>query len=367
MINILFDHQIFTMQAYGGISRYFANINHYANKEDDLQTDITLLKTNNHYIRDFPAPLNNFIGDILLSKQRKLFRWNERYAAYRIKQGNFDILHPTYYNPYFLKDNKMPYVITVHDMIHELFPEYFDPGDIFVRYKRMCIENAAHIIAISSTTKEDLKQILGVHDSRISVIHHGSTAALVSVDEVAPRDGANYLLFVGERRGYKNFFKFISAVAPLLHKDLSLVIICAGGGAFQDAERETFSRLKITQQISQRGVSDLELRQLYKNAIAFIYPSLYEGFGLPILEAFQNGCPVIASDTPCFKEIGQNALAYFNPTDEHDILRTIETVMTSEAERQVMAARGKILLSNFAMEKCIDKTLSVYRNIAQKS
>lgn len=366
MLNILFDHQTFSMQYYGGISRYFANIHHTIAGQNDVTSDISILRSNNHYIQDFPAPLNNAFGKILLKKQKKCFKWNKIYSAYRLKKNDYDILHPTYYNPYFLKHTHKPYVITVHDMIHELYPEFFEPGDEFVRYKRLCVENAAHIIAISSSTKEDLKNILGIEDSRISVIHHGFNPELsISANVHSPQPTSDYLLYVGDRRGYKNFSRFVTAIVPLLEKNPSIMLICAGGGPLQSAEQELLLRLKIQSRVTQAGISDSQLSLLYKNAIAFIYPSLYEGFGLPILEAFQNNCPVIASDNECFREIGKDALAYFDPLDKQDILSTIERVIGNTNEKNILVENGQQLLQNFSMEACMEKTLAVYRNTAK--
>lgn len=364
MINVLFDHQTFSMQSYGGISRYFANIHTAIGQRTDVTSSISVLKSKNHYIRDFPAPLNNFIGDILLKKDKRASKWNKAYSKYCIKKNDYDVLHPTYYNPYFLKYTKKPYVITVHDMIHELYPEFFEPGDVFVKYKRLCVENAAHIIAISSSTKEDLKRILGVEDSRISVVHHGSVPGLSSSVSESKSAAQDYLLFVGDRRGYKNFSRFVTAIAPLLRKNPSMGLICAGGGTFQSAELELLLRLGIQSHVNQKSVSDTELSNLYKNARAFIYPSLYEGFGLPILEAFQNNCPIIASDNTCFREIGQDAIAYFDPCDEHQILTVIEDLLSDTDRQKKLVERGNALLPVFSMDNCIDKTLAVYRNIS---
>jgi len=364
MISVLFDHQTFSMQAYGGISRYFANI-HDADKQlREVKTDISLLRSKNHYIRDFPAPLNNFLGALLLPSDRKCFKWNKVYSEYRIKKNNYDVLHPTYYDPYFLKHTKKPYVITVHDMIHELYPEFFDPGDKFVNYKRLCVEQAAHIIAISDSTKEDLQHILGIKEERISVIHHGYVPSTGS-QHLNPTSatGADYLLFVGDRRGYKNFPRFLTAIVPVLRKNPALKLICVGGGPFQSAETELLHRLNVQNRVIQNNVSDEELGGLYANALAFIYPSLYEGFGFPILEAFNNNCPVIASDNKCFREIGQDGVAYFNPLDPHQIAAVVEECITNTDLRNKLTDRGRKLLPGFSLDTCIDKTLAVYRKI----
>jgi len=368
MINVLFDHQTFSSQRYGGISRYFANIHHYISQQDTVQSDISIIRSENQYIRDYPALLNNQIGNIILKKPTRSYKWNKVYSKYRLLKNDYDILHPTYYNPYFLKYTKKPFVITVHDMIHEIYPEFFESGDISARYKRLCVENASHIIAISESTKNDLINILGVSEDRISVIYHGYDPQLSSPSKITEAPLAfDYLLYVGDRKGYKNWARFVRAIIPLLKMNASMKLVCTGGGSFQSAERELLNRLHVTDQVQQLSVSDKQLSSLYQNALAFIYPSLYEGFGLPILEAFQNQCPVIASDNICFKEIGRDAVAYFNPNDEESILQVVSSVISSSQCTNDLVKKGLSLLPHYAMEQCLEQTLTVYKNIFSKS
>lgn len=368
MLKLLIDHQTFSMQLYGGISRYFANIHHTIESRDDIKSDIGILYTKNYYLKDYKAPLNNLLGRFLLKKERKRYNWNMKYSNYHIQKNDFDILHPSYYHPYFLKQTKKPFVITVHDMIHEKFPEFFDINDEYVRYKRICVENAAQIIAISESTSQDLQNILGVSKNRITVVHHGYQMNIEEPDIIPVSQNTKgmdqpYLLYVGDRRGYKNFPSFVTAMCPLLHKEKDLKLICAGGGAFGEAEEEMIRRLKLELKVTQINATDLQLKSLYQNALAFIFPSLYEGFGLPILEAFKYNCPVIASDQPCFKEIGDEAIAYFNPRDQHNLLTTVEQVITSQSTRQNLIQKGNIQLLKFPMDLCMDKTLAVYKKI----
>lgn len=368
MVNILFDHQIFSMQRFGGISRYFANIYGSIKNQPDIHADIAILRTNNHYIQDFPAPLNNTLGDVLIHSRDKAAKWNKAYSKFRIKKNDYNLLHPTYYDSYFLNYTKKPYVITVHDMIHEMYQEFFDPNDKFVRHKRICVENAAHIIAISDSTKQDLISILGVEESRISVIHHGYIPNPVqSPKQTLSSVKKDYFLFVGDRRGYKNFSRFITGIAPVLRKNNILKLICAGGGPFENAEEELFFRLKISNQVSQKSVSDLELTNLYSNAIAFIYPSLYEGFGLPILEAFENACPAIVSDNKCFREIGRDAVLYFDPYSSDELTIAVEALLNDETLRTDFMIRGKKLLPEFSMDNCMEKTLAVYKDLTKQA
>lgn len=366
MLRILFDHQTFSLQRYGGISRYFANLYHAAQSLTESSSTISILYSNNYYIADHPGALGNTLGSILLKNDRKIYKWNTKYSKYLINNNNFDVFHPTYYDPYFIEYIKKPVVITIHDMIHERFPEYFDPGDSSAHNKRLCIEKADHIIAISAATKKDIQYFYNIPDEKITVIHHGFEPFEVKEKEKT-LSRQNYLLYVGDRRAYKNFSLFITAITPLLKKDPSLKIICVGGGNFKQAELEIITRLKIQNQISQVTASDNELAKLYENAIAFIYPSLCEGFGLPLLEAFQHECPIVASDIDCFREIGGNAIQYFNPYIEQDILYNIEQIIKNKNLRKTLIENGRHQLLKFPIRLCTEKTMNVYKTLAQNS
>lgn len=371
MLKLLIDHQTFSMQRYGGISRYFANIQHTIESRDDVQSEVGILYTQNYYLQKYPAPLNNMLGRFFLSKDRRRNKWNKKYSSYLIQKNNFDLLHPSYYNPYFLKDLKKPYVITVHDMIHERLPEYFDPNDVFVRYKRICVENAAHIIAISQSTKRDLQDILNIDSKRITVVHHGYQMNDPLDLEFKQKDvkftKKNYLLFVGDRRGYKNFPSFIAALVPLLQEEKELIVVCAGGGSFKEAEQELLMRLKIKEKTFQIDATDEELKTLYQNALVFVFPSLYEGFGLPILEAFKYNCPVAASDSACFREIGENAISYFDSYDKHNMLKVIKEVIYNNDLSRNLIKQGQLQLEKFPMDLCMNKTLAVYKSVASQT
>src|SRR4051812_43974399 len=131
-MRILYDHQTFSTQRYGGISRYFFNLNKGLNAIPGVSSSIATLYSENEYIKDSSIPLNNGLGRKLFTgHNNRIYRWNRRYSSYKIRQGNFDIFHPTYYDPYFIGDLKKPFVLTVHDMIHELMADQFtDNNDV---------------------------------------------------------------------------------------------------------------------------------------------------------------------------------------------------------------------------------------------
>jgi glycosyltransferase involved in cell wall biosynthesis len=320
-----------------------------------------LLFSDNAYVNN--QELSGSMFNRLIKKESRRIKYNKWYSRYLLQQNNFDVFHPTYYNPYFLKSLKKPFVLTVHDMIHELFPQYFLDDFNSSRYKEEIIKRADHIIAISDCTKNDIQKFYSIDDSRITVIHHGyQMHGNEGLSEHFMLNG-KYILFVGKRFGYKNFNLFIKAAAAVISK-YSIKLICAGGGAFQPEEEQLITDFNLTNSVQQITVTDTQLGSLYKHALAFIYPSLYEGFGLPVLEAFYNNCPVIMSDSPALLEVGGDAAAYFDPTDEQSIASAIEKVIRSSDKQDDLRQKGVERLKLFSFESCLQKTIAVYQSLA---
>src|SRR5690606_25160353 len=144
-MRVLYDHQAFVMQRYGGISKYFASLSSGMSHGGDVIADVKILHTDNGYLSSKNHVLPFAFGRRWLKKKSRMERWNKRYSTYLIQQNDFDLLHPTYYDSYFLEYTRKPYVITVHDMIHELFPEYFHMQDPTALNKRKVIGKAAHV------------------------------------------------------------------------------------------------------------------------------------------------------------------------------------------------------------------------------
>ena len=194
------------------------------------------------------------------------------------------------------------------------------------------------------------------------MIYHGydtSTDLLIN-DTKIPY--SNYVLFVGDRWAYKNFFRWLTAIAPLLIK-YDINAVCAGGKSFSSTELEFIKRLGITNKISQLQASEAELKALYRNALLFVYPSLYEGFGLPILEAFANSCPVAVSNTSCFKEVGGDAVSYFDPYSVYSMTSVIEGLILQTDNANKLRVAGKGQLEKFTMQNCMEQTVNVYQSI----
>jgi glycosyltransferase involved in cell wall biosynthesis len=362
-VKILFDHQMFSLQRYGGVSRYFAGLNKGINAGRGNSSKISVLYSENEYLKDQPPVFNNTIGrGLFAGKQDLIYKWNKKFSKRYMKFGNYDILHPTYFDPYFIKYNKKPLVITVHDMIYENLPQLFPDSAHVIAHKKQVIEKADAIIAISEYTKQEITRFYPEVKDRISVVHHGYTLNTTTADTGLTLP-VNYILFVGERWHYKNFVPFVKAIKDLLKDDEQLHLICAGGGKFTSAEKEVLAELDITGKCSQLSVTDAGLKQLYSQAKLFVFPALQEGFGLPLLEAFANNCPVACSNATCFPEIAGDAALYFDPTDELSINTAVKTLINNEDARQQLIKKGQQKLKAYPFQKCIDNTIQVYSTL----
>ena len=172
-----------------------------------------------------------------------------------------------------------------------------------------------------------------------------------------------YLLFVGNRGLYKNFIRFFDAVVPLLQKDHDLVLLCAGGGTFYPHEIKSIEDNNLKSQVVQYRFKDSELHDIYKNAIAFVFPSEYEGFGIPVLESMISGCPAILSNVSSLPEIGGDAAVYFDPYNVEDIRNKVEKVLTDENLRSVMIEKGLRQAEVFTWEKTFEQFIAVAESV----
>jgi len=362
-MKIFFDHQKFSTQKYGGISRYFANIIEEIKKTDGFEYLLGVLNSQNHYIKNEIQFLKNSpLSSILNSGSgMRSFKTNEWYCNYLLKQNNFDVFHPTYYNPYFIKNLKKPFVTTIHDMTYERLPEYFWVMDPLTTQKRLSVERADKIIAISETTKKDLLNYIDTDESKVEVIYHGIDIQIPLVFEEVPQLPQNFLLFVGDRSGYKNFYLLLNTFEKFSKKNPDFHLVLTGGGNLVGADVEIINRLKLKSKVHHYNVSDEQLNFLYSKAILFIYPSLHEGFGLPILEAFKAKCPILLSDTECFREIAQDGASYFSPYSEDDLITKIEQLISSKSNRQNLIENGSKRLLDFPIEKSVKETLALYK------
>lgn len=279
-------------------------------------------------------------------------------------RSDVDIFHETYYSRSDSCPKSAKRIVTVYDMIHEKFPQYFPSWDVTRKNKEFAVKRADHIICISENTRRDLIQLLGVLKDKISVIYLGNSLSGESKPKVVDHINKPFLLFVGTRNGHKNFESFLRVFSSSkrLQKDFRLV--CFGGGNLSAKEVDLIASLNMRiDDVLQISGDDEMLLELYSSATALIYPSLYEGFGIPPLEAMSVGCPVVCSDAGSIPEVVGDAAEIFNSKSETDMQVAIERVVYSPAYANELIIKGKKRSKIFSWEKCSQDTLDVYEKL----
>lgn len=372
-MRVHFDSQIFAAQSFGGISRYCANLVRELNGLEDLEPMILAPIHLNAYLQALPQHLvwgRQAPSTALPKPVVRAASWLACAAMQRLRSS--DILHRTYYYPYCHLPGRAKNVLTVHDMIHEKFPRYFSPHDPIVRWKKQAIAGADKIICVSEHTRKDLLELNeDVAPDRVTVTHLGFDA----LDRLVPETPAHafreqtlgkdrpYILYVGHRGGHKNFSTLLQAyaVSPWLRDQFDL--LCFGGGSFTKAEQAMIARAGQRLRIRQIGGADPLLAASYRHASLFVYPSLYEGFGIPPLEAMSLGCPVACSRASSIPEVVGNAAAFFDPTSIDDMRQTMESVLDKSAVSSRLVALGHAQSSAFSWKRCAQATAAVYREV----
>lgn len=387
-MKILYDSLAYDMQTHGGVSRCMWEL--CSHMPRDIETQVGVIETNNVYLQENGFPKEgtlykefiskrNFLGkrtlykfyyNSIYNKGKKIDHWpqiNRLYSIQLLKKGDYDIFHPTFFDDYFLNYiEKKPFVLTIHDMIPELYPQYYKRDDPQILLKRKLVSKAAHIIAVSEQTKMDTMRILNIDEDRISVVYHGVNEKTY-IPYKNPRYDFPYILYVGERHLYKNFVQWLLVALPILKKHKDLRIVCTGK-PFSSEEQFFFKALGINHRLLHIFVEDENtLLDLYHNAITFVFPSEYEGFGIPILEAYKAGCPVILNQASCFPEIAKDAAIYFkidNNNNKSNFAEKFEELYTlSTNERMNLINKQYERLKAFSWTKSAEHLSNIYKCI----
>lgn len=366
-MKVLFDHQIFTFQRYGGISRLHYEIFKNLEEIEGVSPEFIVKYSNNNYLKPgefnhkplFPEK-NGFIYKLLMKTL------NDREVVKRMKEP-YDIFHPTYYDPYFLKHLKgKPFVLTYYDLTHERFPSGVSKLDFTIPWKKKLVEEATHIIAISESTKKDIVEYYSIPEEKVTVIHLASDFKPAGNDEDFKKKlnlPDKYLLFTGNRKWYKNFDTMLKGIAPILKKH-NIKLVTVGGGEYSDTENQLVKELDVENHVVKFGFKDSdELAYIYSKALAFIFPSKYEGFGIPVVEAFNCDCPNILANVSSLPEVGGDAAVYFDPESPESIGQAVEKVVVDSNLRQSLIKKGRERRKSFSWRKNAEQTVEVYKKV----
>jgi len=366
-MKILFDYKIFFNQKYGGPSRYFVNLFENLNKNESNAIILSPFYINEYLkksklkekIMGIKFPKIKFSGFFLNILNQKL-------SEILFKKIEPNIIHTTYYDNFTL-NKKKPLVVTVHDLIHEIYHYEFGKDNNY-RPKKEILDQASHVVCVSNNTKNDLLKYYKIKEDKISVIHHGS----IETDKVNINGSLKkiqidqpFFLYVGSRKRYKNFFTLINAFLKNEKIYNNYKIVCFGGGKILNSEKKVLGEKKFNLEkiINFPNHDDELLYSLYKNAVALIYPSLYEGFGMPILESMSIGCPVISSNISSLPEVYGDGALSFDPSSSEELSSCIFKIADDSKIRNQFIEKGKHQAKKFTWENCSKQTLGVYQKL----
>lgn len=367
-MKILYDGEIYSFQRHGGITRYFNHL--ISGLPKDFYPILTSVRSHDDDAHLYHPNLK------LVSCKRFEFRpvriahfFDSSYFKLAESLSNHQIIHPTYYSlltgEKFLK-KRCPIVITVYDMIHEIFADTMDRDGIMATMKRRAISAADMVLCISESTKRDLLERYSLPEDRVRVTYLAADFNINGVNEQSSDGtvtGCPYFLYIGSRASYKNFHTLLDAFSKVSPRfpDIALVLV---GPPFSHAEKKLIGDKKLDKHIKNfEYVSDSHLSRLYKNCIAFVYPSLYEGFGIPPLEAMTCQAPVIASNASSIPEVVGDAGLLFNPHSVSELADRLIFLLDHSAERQRLIAKGLNQAKKFSWDKTISQTVDSYQYI----
>lgn len=371
-MRIAYDHQAFCLQKTGGISRYFCRLAEELALTQQIGIFAPLYR--NQYLKALPKALvHGYRVNDYPPKTAGLFVGaNAMLSSPLMRAWHPDVVHETYFSfkatgptPSVIGNKKnCPRVITVFDMISELELEAKPKAaaDLRTSAKFAAVSRADHVVCISEHTRQDLLRLFHIPKEKTSVIYLGCDVPQPLQVVTSQKQPRPYLLYVGLRGGYKNFSRLVKAIAasPQIRKDFDLIAF--GGNAFSEQEQALIQQLGFApSQIRQQAGNDQELSRLYSEAAAFVYPSTYEGFGLPPLEAMAHHCPVVSSHRSSMPEVIGTAAEFFDPENIDEMTFALERVLFSTERANELRQKGLARLKEFTWQRCAQETLRVYQ------
>ena len=366
-MRILYDHQVFSLQDAGGASRYHFELIRNIQGSDDIAIEVLI-------------GLNGSVMPFASLQQAKVFGWRTgikpgvaRYAVNELfsallapLRGKVDIYHPTLYRALpWVRRRRI--VVTHHDCIHERFPQLFSDAASVVESKRNLFAQADAIVCVSQSSRNDLLHFYEVAEQKTHVVPHGfSPLQQIPVEGIAEKTSGKtspYLLYVGSRAGYKNFGLLLEAFSRSgLAPGYRLLVV--GGGPWSAEEQARVASLGLSGSVTLvPKAEDAVLAHAYRHASLFIYPSLYEGFGFPPLEAMSLGCPVLVNRTSSLPEVCGDAAFYFEASDAEELSGVLVSTLQNTEGLAIKRRLGEQQVRLYDWERSARSTLEVYRAV----
>ena len=352
-MKVLFDHQIFNY-VFGGAAKYFVMLLSHLPREC---WECTAIASSSEYIKR--KALMKYLPYEFRGQTVLMEYLNRPYTNCIMRQGQFDVFHQTNFGTYCLKSlGNKPMVTTYHDSNLSTI----DPHPEIVERQRISLERADAVICVSNHTKSDMLRLFHLDAQKVKVIYHGIERPDMSVlaEQRVVKD--DYILYVGRRSAYKNFRKFIEVFSELHLKYPKIKVVCTSN-VFSKEEQMRFKELGIEDCMIHVAADETTMLRLYRDALFFAFPSFYEGFGMPILEAWSCGCPVVLSDASCFPEIAGSGGLFFKPESKEDMLRQFDAVLSDSCLRKKLVLNGYERMKRFSWEKCAEEHMQLYRTL----
>ncbi|MEO6509318.1 MAG: glycosyltransferase family 1 protein [Patescibacteria group bacterium] len=350
-----------------GVSVYTRNLLEYFQKVADKERQFTV------FLRQPPVSI--------LPKETEFFKyqvvkakifWSQIFLPLSLyfKNKVNVFFSPAHYSPRFCP---VPTVVTIHDLAYFYYPDEFLKKDLFKlqKWTKYSIEKAKKVIAVSKTTKKDLTKFYNLSDSKITVVYNGYEKTLLK-DKLQPRfplitydlKPQQYILYVGTLQPRKNIQVLIQAFKKFYAKNPTFRLMLVGKkGWLYEHIFEEVTLLNLENAVTFTGyIPDNEVTELYKHAYCYVLPSLYEGFGIPVLEAMSHSCPVISSFASSLSEVGGEAAIYFDPENVNGLVDDLES-LKNEKLRDELIQKGQERIKLFSWEKCAKETLDVITSV----
>ncbi|MFH0979497.1 MAG: glycosyltransferase family 1 protein [Candidatus Roizmanbacteria bacterium] len=345
-----------------GVSVYTYNLLKFFKKKADRQTRFII------YLKNSPENLPEGTEYYKYQIVPGSFLWSQIFLPLKLYQKKeIDVFFsPAHYLPRFCP---VPSVVTIHDLSYLYYPEDFLKKDLYQlkNWTRYSVNKAVKIITVSKTTKKDVIKNYGVNEDKVSVIYNGYEKKSQKYNSKV-KSKKPFILFVGTIQPRKNLEVLIDAFNKFAktNKDYKLVVVGKKGWLYEDIFQKVKEMKLGKKAIFTDHVSDKELVWFYKNAFCLVLPSLYEGFGLPVLEAMSFDCPTIVSYSSSLPEIGGDASLYFDPKNSLELVEQLKAIKDNNQLRNELIEKGKKRIKEFSWEKCGEQTLEILKQAAKK-
>lgn len=311
---------------------------------------------------DMPSPSEFFSYEVVAGP----IAWSQIFLPIRLYLHYFKgIRYHVFFSPahYIPRFSPFRTVVTIHDLSYLFFPQEFLKKDLYqlINWTRQAIAKSSAVIAVSKTTKKDIVREYGTMADKVTVIYNGYEKTKGTSPTGKAKNPDPYFLYVGTVQPRKNLKFLIAAFAEFAKNHPAYRLVIAGKKGWLSDDIEPYvASLNLANSVSFPGyVSQEKKDELYKGATAFILPSLYEGFGIPLLEAMANRCPVLSSFKSSLPEVGGEACLYFDPQERGDLVEKMELIATDSSLRKNLIQKGVERVQQFSWDKTGEQTLTL--------